>query len=484
MFFAIFRIFLVLFIFVGGVALGQNTDNVATIELGQTSFPIERPFTISVMVPASETRANVLFPDIAGFVKKGITTSVSTSEVGEKTSINQVITQTYRALAPGRFRLPPFSITVNGEPVRSEGVTLVVLAPATASGPQSVSQSPLNVTPAGAAFLALHASKTAIYTGEGIALTLSFFVADTYPYVLDFKGLNKQLATITKKIRPANSWEENVPINELKPIPVTIKGKKYREVRLYQSVFFPLSNQSLHLPAVAIQLARPRPTIGPPTAQPEFVSFTSLPLTIEVKQLPVHPLRGRVPVGVFRLEEGLERRNIAIGQSVRYAFTVAGEGNIATLPNPVLRSESAVMDIFPPEENHSLQYLGNQIIGQKTFTYYMVPHQNGDIALANYLQWIYFDPQTARYDTLRPQVRLHVGGKLVPVVGNESLPAGVSATSAESPEAASADNSFYAGIESMDSTQQPISISVLVRSVANVLIVLMLVGMVFVFFKK
>ncbi|WP_317171634.1 BatD family protein [Spirosoma profusum] len=466
------------------VSLAQVSDNGPSIELGTTTFPIERPFAISVIIPNSETRATVHFPDIDGFTKKGILTSTTSSEVAGENVVSQVITQNYQARAPGRFRLPPFKITVNDKTVESEGAILVVQP---AAGTQNVAGSQLttkDITPNGAAFLSLRTSKNTIFSGEGVAMTLSFFVADNYPYVLNFVALDRQLQVITKKIRPTNAWEENLPINDLKPIPVTIKGKKFREFRLYQSVFFPLSNQSLRIPSVSLQLARPRPVIGPPSPKTDMVTFANKPVQVTVKLLPKHPLRGRVPVGEFRLEESLERQHMAIGKSVRYAFTIAGEGNIATLSAPTLLNPNAELDIFPPEERHTINHNGHQITGQKTFTYFLVPHQNGSLPLANRFQWIYFDPKKARYDTLLPQFRLQVGGGDVAASGKDVSATNVAGINGEAPLVVASGNSLYAGIETMDSTQQSIPVSALIRAVANVLIIIMLLGMIVVFIRK
>lgn len=483
MFVAIFRKFLVLFFCCATVAFGQSSDNVVTIELGQTNFPIERPFTISVIIANSETRTTVQFPDIAGFTKRGISTSVTPVEVGGKTLTNQVITQSYQARSPGRFQLQPFAITVNDETVRSAGAILLVQSSATVPPMGNATGNIVGITPSGAAFLSLRPSRASIYAGEGVSLTLSFFVADNYPYELMFQALDKQLQGITKKIRPANSWEENQPINELKPVPVVIKGKKFREYRLVQSIFFPLSNQSLRLPAVSLQVGR-RPVIGPPPSQPEIVTFTSKSIVVAVKSLPAHPMRGRVPVGTFQLEEGMERQHILAGKSVRYTFSVSGEGNVATLPAPVLLNEPAEADIFPPEEKHTLSHNGAKITGRKTFTYFIVPHQNGSIPLANRFQWIYFDPQTNRYDTLRPRVVLQVGDNKLPESTKAFMPVSASVVVGEGLPETAMGTSLYTGLEAMDSTRQPISVPVLIRAVANVLIMLMLVGMIFVFFRK
>nr|WP_235985317.1 BatD family protein [Spirosoma utsteinense] len=484
---AIFRKFLVLFICYSTACFGQVAETVSAIELGPTSFPIERPFAISVTIANSETRPVLVFPDIPGFVKKGILTSVTSPDINEKKAGSQIITQNYQARAAGRFILAPFTITVEGTVLRSEGAVLIVRASATASVPNTTTVVNNLPPPGGAAFMALRASKATVYTGEGVGLTLSFFVADNYPYQLNFTALDRQLQAIIKKIRPANAWEENRPITELKPVPVLIGGKKFREIQLYQSVFYPLATRLLTLPAVTLYLIRPRPKIGPPSAEAETerVLFSSKPLTIAVRALPQHPLRGQVAVGSFRLNEQLERKHVQVGQSIRYRFSIAGEGNIATLPAPVELAKSTDIDIFPPKEQHSLKHTGNQVDGQKTFTYFIVPRQNGTISLADHFQWIYFDPQRARYDTLRPRVRLEAGGADVAALATDSVPIATSAESVDGTlSASSAGRSLYTGISTLDSTYQPISIPVLIRSVANVLIVLMLLGMIFVFFRR
>ncbi|MFD2573396.1 BatD family protein [Spirosoma soli] len=474
--FAVFRNFLVLFYCSCGFVFSQSVDNLVSIELSQPTFPIERPFTISVIISKSDSRPTVSFPDIPGFSKRGTSASVTTTDVAGKMVTNQIITQNYQARAPGRFLLAPFEITINGEVVQSKGALLVVQPPTTASAPTNATQITVSND---AAFVSLRTSKSSIFAGEGIALTLSFFVADNYPYELSFKSLDQQLQNITKSIRPTNAWEENLAITELKPISILIKGKKYREIRLFQSIFFPLSSQPLRLPAVSIWLTQTRT----PASQAEKVVFTSRPVTVAVRPLPSHPLRGRVPVGAFRLEESLERHRVGVGQSTRYTFAITGEGNIATLPAPTRLEETTSVDVFPPEERQQITRSTDGVTGRKTFAYFIVPRQNGILSLANQFQWIYFDPETARYDTLHPNLQLQVGGSLA-VVNNTSASVNAADTDGDVASVSPIGNSLYQGIEALDSTHQPISIAVLVRSIANVVLVLMLLGMIFVFFKK
>jgi len=456
-------------------------DNVASIELGPVVFPIERPFTISVTIANSETRPVLTFPDIPGFTKKGVRTTVTAPGVSGKTGSAQIMTQSYQARTDGRFVLTPFAITVNGEVLQSAGAVLLVRPSAVTPASTSLA-APATTLLNGSAFLLARVSRSVVYRGEGVGLTLSFFVADNYPYVLNFTALDRQLQAIVKKIRPANVWEENRPITELNPMPVVVSGRKFREILLFQSVFYPLSARPLTLPAVTLNLSRPRPMIGPPSTEVETIAFSSKPLTVRVRALPDHPLRGQVAVGSFRLREELERQRVGTGRSVRYGFTIEGAGNVAALSPPPAPDGTGQIDVFPPEERHVVDHSGERVSGRKTFTYFIIPRQGGTIALADYFQWIYFDPQRARYDTLRPRLQLQVGGDNAVAAAATAVPTKTVANFGDTVSASG--RSLYAGIDALDSAQQPISIPALVRVMANVLIVLMLLGMIFVFFKK
>ena len=150
---------------------------------------------------------------------------------------------------------------------------------------------------------------------------------------------------------------------------------------------------------------------------------------------------------------------------------------MATLPAPTQSNLTTDVDLFPPQEQLTINRFADRVIGRKAFMYFIVPHQNGVVSLANRLEWIYFDLQTGRYDTLRPRLTLRVGGAVTHNAESESALAGTQ-------EAASAGNAFYAGIDQLDSTRQSVRLPVLIRSIANVLIVAMLLGMVFILIKK
>ncbi len=498
----IFQKFLALFFCVSLIASGQQKDNVVTIELSATTFSIERPFTISVMVENSENRPSINFPDITGLTKRGTSTSISTTGTEGATTPVQIITQTYVANQPGTFRLSPFSITLDGVTARSEGAVLMV-RPASVTTFGGNEGAPVSgLTESGAAFLTLRASKKSVFVGEGFALRLSLFVSDSYPFELRFDGVDAQLQTVLKQLRPTNTWEEDAGIRELKGQPVVVNNRKFMEYVIFQGVYFPLSDGSIQLPSVGLTLVRvqqaPRQTepgsssltSAQTTAAEviERVSFQARPLSISVRPLPPHPLRGQVAVGVYRLVESIDRTAMPAGKSTRYSVRIEGEGNVASLQaplwsgvtsttmlNPASPATETGLETLPIETSQQIDRTGEQVSGYKTFSYFLVPRRGGKMDLSTVFGFVYFNLQTAQYDTLKSRFSLQVG---------DADPLGAAAMNTQGVAKTNGVDALYDGLSQMDSTEKPLNLTVLARAVANVLLVLMILGMIFVFLRK
>ncbi|WP_460634530.1 BatD family protein [Larkinella harenae] len=437
--------------------------------MGETIISIERPFTISVTIQNSDSRPVINFPVIKGFIKKGTTTSVTPVEIDGKTVVSQVITQSYSATRPGQYRLPPFELVVGETTIQSEEVIITVNSSSRLADTLMTLNAPPETIAKNDVFLSVSTSKAAVYTGEGFSLKLSFFVAESYPFELTFYELDQQLQQLLKTLRPANCWEENEGITDLSQRPVFFKGKRYTEYRIYQATFFPLNKQPIEIPSVSLKLLQYRPALKPGgERKKEIVSYTTRPLSVRVNPLPDHPLRDQVPVGQYRLVETVLRKNPAVGQSVQYNFRITGEGNIASLPAPLV-TDSTTFDIFPPSSKEVINRAGGSVSGYKTFSYALIPRQNGHFPLASYFQWIYFNLKQQRYDTLRSAIALRVGGTALPEgdTVRVSLP-----------------GSIYTGIEQTDSSLQPINFQEMIRLGVNILLVSMILGMMYLFWKK
>ena len=495
----VFIVFLGLYFHTSGHISAQTTDNPLVIDYSATDFLIERQFTISLIIRDSDTRPTVTFPDIPGLVKQGISYSTTRSETGGQEVVSQFIVQTYLATRTGTIRIAPFTLTANGQSVRSPGLVLTVRAvvsPAEAAAAAALVRAKNDRQ---AAFLQTSVNQTSVYTGEGLRVRLSFFVADNYPYEIRFDELEQQVAAIVRKLRPVNAWEENENITELKPLETELNGRKYIEYRIYQATFFLLPTQigiarKVTLPAIPLAVTRqlvnasvftapasssnPAYRPNPTVPKAEKVTFLSQPITVQVRPLPLlsaSSAPGQIAVGTFRLVADIDRSQVAVGQSVQYDIRIEGRGNIAGIQPPQALASSPEVDVFPPQVQDQIDRSDGQISGYKSFRYFLIPKQKGTLALAERFFWVYFDPQSGRYDTLRPQTVLRIGESsddpAVGIVPSDTLDG-------------TGHPSIYAGLEQTDSTEQFINWPVLIRAAANVLIIVMILGTLFVFARK
>lgn len=265
------------------------------------------------------------------------------------------------------------------------------------------------------AFFAITTDKKEAYVGEGINLTISFYVANNNQAQMEFHKLSEQLTDILQKVKPDNAWEENFNIDEIVPENVTIQGKSYRQYKIYRGTFYPLNAGKLTIPSAGLKmvkykLSKQRTFFGR-QKQKDFKTFYSREKVLEVKSLPPHPLRDRVAVGNFRLVEEQENfRSLKSGESTKLRFRIQGEGNFNGISEPEL-NKTAALDFYPPNSATSISRSGTRVMGSKTFYYDIVPNDPGTFKMGNYMKWIFYNLEKDDYDTLRPDVVLSVSGE-------------------------------------------------------------------------
>jgi hypothetical protein len=321
------------------------------------------------------------------------------------------------------------------------------------------------------AFLALTTSKNEVYVGEGFTATLSFLVADNNRAPMQFHNLGKQLSDILKKLRPSNCWEENFNIENIEGESIEINKKFYTQYKIYQATFYPLNTQPIIFPSMGLEMIKfkvaKNPSFFGQNRKEDFKTFYSTPKTIKVKELPPHPLKESVAVGSYRLDEKLGAINLKTGQSVSYEFNVYGEGNISAIEKPMVKKDNN-FDFYEPNLKQSIKRENGRVAGSKSFNYYMIPKEPGDYDLADYFSWVFFNPKSRQYETLRSQYSVNVTGESQKNQSIESKDPG----------------SFYERINITDNTLHSSIEGAWLKIVSNIFILLMLGASVFLVFKK
>lgn len=391
------------------------------ISLGPNQIGSNEVFTITLTATNQALDEYSNFPTIDGFSKAGTSSSSSMKSINGSVSNETSIIQNYMPTREGSFKLPPFSMKVNGKELRSPGTTIKVGPPVEHKNADPFAIDPFAYDPfedffgnrrgdlkdeKADAFLNLQADKNEVWAGEGVNLILSFLVAEDNRAELDFYDLGNQLAEMVKKLKPDNCWEENFGIEEITPRKVTIGKKPYTEYRIYQSTIYPLTAKSFTIPALTLKMLNYKTAgsatfFGAPKKQ-EIKGFTSKPVPIVVKELPPHPAKGQVAVGSFTLQESSVPAEVGIQKGVPIELGIKGEGNISYIPEPHIE-KSEFVDLYPPNTRQSVQRAAGRVTGEKVFSYLLVPKELGPFELKKVFSWIYFNTVKGRYDTLQPK---------------------------------------------------------------------------------
>ena len=314
--------------------MAQNVQ----IVLGPNEIGENQAWTITVTVQNERLKSYDNFPDITGFVKRGTSSQSTTNIVNGNISSTQSVIMTYLPSKQGTYTIPSFTMKVNEKSYNVPGKKVKVGAAVQQQRDPFSSFFDRNSTDNRGepefvdlkedAFLALTTNKNEVYVGEGFETTLSFFLSEQNQAPFQFYDLNKQLTDILKKLKPANSWEENFNIENINAERVTIKGKVYDQYKIYQAVYYPFNAEPIQFPSLGLQMIKYKvaknPSFFGQNRKEDFKTFYTKPKTVRVKQLPPHPLRDVVAVGDYRLDERMRSTDLETGQSAAYEFHVVG----------------------------------------------------------------------------------------------------------------------------------------------------------------
>jgi BatD DUF11 like domain len=469
-----------LFFALTGVGFAQAQT--IQITLGPDEIGENQAWTISVSIQNERFKSHdFVFPEITGFRKRGTSSQSQTSIVNGQVSSSQSMTMTYLPMKQGTYTVPAFKMTVNGQSISSPGKKVKVGPPVQTQRDPYSTYDPNDffgknnntefIDIKEDAFLAVSTNKSEVYVGEGFTTSLSFYVADKNRAPLQFYDLAKQLTSILKKIKPANCWEENFDIENVQSETVVINGEYYDQYKLYEATFYPLNTKDIVFPSVGLQLIKfkvaKNPTFFGQNRKEDFKTFYSKPKTIKVKELPPHPLRDKVAVGDYRLEERVSSTALQTGQSFSYDFNIYGEGNISAIEKPTVMKDGS-FEFYDPNVRQDINRQNTRVTGTKSFSYFIIPKEPGEYRMRDLLQWVYFNPTLKKYDTLIARTAVVVSGESLKNESIESTDTG----------------SFYDKIASTDNALRTSTDSGWITLTLGIFILVMLAGSAYLVFKK
>ncbi|WP_276497835.1 BatD family protein [Pontibacter litorisediminis] len=456
------------------------------IELGKSSLPLNQYYTISLRLQNQQLQEYTPFPEIEGFKKSNRYSSTKTIITGGNTTTILTITQNYAALDEGTYTLKPFNMKVNGQTLESEGVTITVTemqaeVPQDANLPpdmvvpeeeqQQVEQEAEFIEKDDNAFLTLYTNKDEVFVGEGVNVVLYFYLAEQDQRLLDFYDFANQMNGILRQLKQSHVWEETFDFTEITPEQVTVQGEPYLRFRLYEAVLYPITAKQLSFPQLKLQMIKYKvakhPTLLTQDRQEGYKTFYSRPREVQVKELPPHPLRDVVPVGDYRLQERLSQEVVPVNKTFTYVFQVDGTGNLSAIMPPSPEAPPG-LDFFPPDVHQDVTRRAGTVMGSKRFSFTLIGREAGTYDMGRKLEWVYFNPITAAYDTLRPSLRVQVTG--VPDSDAQVMSRDL--------------GSFYKIIQNEDNSLVSVHLLDQIKRYTNVILLVLLAVSTFVFIKR
>lgn len=386
------------------------------IKFGNDTITENDFFTISIIVNNGKLNTYSNFPEISGFIK--YTTVSNANNADGKIIKPLIITQQYSPLKAGKFKINDFSMNINGRIIPKKGTNIFVKkidnpiqeknTENQAKNNNEISFTDENIN-LKEPFLILNHSKSTVFVREGFNVALLFCIPEGSKTSLKFYELGAQLTELIKKIKPENCAQEAISIDSIQQGITMHNGKRINYFKLYETSFYPINNKKIEFAALTLNMMNKKNSGKDENDKSNLITYNSKPFTIEVKNLPPHPLKDIVPVGNYKLIEAISTTKFKTGKSFNYVFTITGEGNMNQISKPRWQS-SPYFEIFEPEVIKTYKKENNKIIGSCSFNYYVIPHEPGNFGLKNYFNYIYFNTFKEKYDTLHTNLIIQVHG--------------------------------------------------------------------------
>ena len=333
----------------------------------------------------------------------------SFSIVNGKTTQSSSITYTYilSALKNGSFTIPPATITVDGQQVKSNAVKIEVSG--TAQQPQGGgsqrsgrSQQPelrQQGTPISGSdlFIKVSASKKRVVEQEPVLLTYKVYTLVSLTQLEgkmpDLKGFHTQ----------------EIPLPQEKSFKVEqYNGRNYKTVTWSQYVMFPQMTGTLEVPPLTFNgvVVQQNRYVDPFEAffnggsgYVEVKKQIQAPgVQIEVDPLPAKPDGFSGGVGHFEMKAEMDHTELKANEPLTLRVTVSGTGNLKLIKEPMVRFPKD-FDTYDAKTTDKTRLTTNGIDGSIVYEYLAVPRHQGQFDVPP-VEFVYFDTQQKRYVTL------------------------------------------------------------------------------------
>jgi hypothetical protein len=398
-------VFLFLLIVAGCTSLYSQTF---TARASRTTVAVGEEFQIDYSINANGS--GFAAPSLSDFdVYSGPNESTSVEFING--NVSQSITMSFilAAKKEGTFTINGATIHAGGQTLTSNALTIKVVkgnpqAQQNSAQAQNMPNQPS--APAGGTltgesnknlFIKLIPSKSKVYQGEGLLLTIKIFTR------LNLTNINNPTFPEYNGFFNEDVTGKNVQVTLTRE---TYNGQPYNVAVLKQTILFPEHPGNLKIDPAGIDCIVAERVKSNNIFDQFFgggyknVKYTikSDPISINVLPLPDTKKEFSGGVGQLSVKGTLDKSSVKANDAINLNITVSGSGNLKLLDSLPVK--------FPPDFDHYDPKITDHITttaagvsGSRTFNYLLIPRHQGKYTIPAE-EFTYFDPQKRSYNSL------------------------------------------------------------------------------------
>ena len=346
-------------------------------------------------------------PRLDNFIFSGpmLSTNMSTQIVNGKVSqtSSYVYNYTVQASKIGKFTIPAAQVTVKGKKYRSNPLKLEVVK----ASQKQTQQSRTTRTQSGQSspaeikdedlFVKIKLDRNNIFKGEQILATIKVYTRVNLARFGDIK------------IPSYNGfWSQEVKVPEqINLVRESVNGAIYNVGTIKKSILIPQQTGEITIEPFELECFINQRSQNRSIFDDFFGSGQTLKkrvispkLTVKVKPLPANPPEGFTgAVGSFTLSANIDKNTLKTNEAVNLKIRINGKGNLKLI-DPVEIKFPSDFESYDPKVSDNISATVNGISGTKTMEYLVIPRFAGEFEIPA-IKFVYFDPTTSRYKTLR-----------------------------------------------------------------------------------
>lgn len=335
----------------------------------------------------------------------------STQIINGNVTSSQSLTFTYILVAEkeGEFTLPGATVSVDGNEITSNKVTVKVLPQDKANAArQSASQGSRGERQSGNTsvdiatndlFMTATLNKTNVVEQEAVLLTFKVYSAVNLTAlngkIPDLKGFQIQEV----ELPPEKEWQLE-----------HYNGRNYRTILWQQYVLFPQQSGEIEIPSatfegVVAQQVRPIDPFdffGGSNYVEVKKELRTPRLKLNVQKLPSGKPEGfSGAVGSFKISSSVSATELKANEAVTLRLVISGTGNMKLIKTPEVEFPED-FEVYDPKVDNKFSLRTNGFSGNKVIEYLAIPRFGGDYTLPS-IKFSYYDIASKQYKTIETE---------------------------------------------------------------------------------